>query len=318
MIKKSLFFLFYNFVVIALFFLVMEGVIRIAVPEIQPLGTDASLFKDNGIGQTRALRPNASGKSNGVKMTVDEKGFWKYRDETPDTTLRNWLMIGDSVTMGIGVPPSRSFAGLLDRASTDTMRVVNPSVLGYDVRDYYNIIRHYQNTGFSYDKLTLVWCLNDIYGGMDKEDTIGLHRFNLIRFLHQRVRSYLWLKKKLTDRPSDYFHFDISFYEENSPYLQKSVDYLRKIQNIAEEKGISFEVWIMPYLYQLTHPEETSDALKPLTQKLDKSNIPYIDFLSGLQNDPDPERFYLYGDGIHFSKKGHSRMARFYLDHLSN
>jgi hypothetical protein len=49
-------------------------------------------------------------------------GGWKYKKQIADS-LNKWLLLGDSVTMGIGIDNDSTFAGIMDKSFRDVNRI---------------------------------------------------------------------------------------------------------------------------------------------------------------------------------------------------
>lgn len=300
----------------------IEGGVRLFYPEITPLGTDRELFADSLFADAPGPRPGAAGTSNGATFRVDPYGFWAY-SAGADTTRRAWLFLGDSVTMGIGVEPDATFAGRV-AAHVDSLRILNPSLIGFSSRDYLKVLRTVTDPSyrpFDVRRVTVLWCLNDVYAaapGLDDPDA-GLRRAGgrLLTFVRRHVRTYQWLKAWLFDRPRVYFEHDRRLYA-GAPF-EAAVDDLRQMQALAEARGFRLDVVLLPYEYQL-RAGVSGAVMEPqrrLLAALDTTAIRVHDPSAYLQaHASDPSDLYLFGDGIHFSTYGHARMAEYLLRHL--
>lgn len=307
-----------NGVLAALLLLGLEGAVRLARPEITPVGTDAALLQDSVYAATPGLRPHAAGTSNGARLQVDARGFWRYAAAAP-AGRPGWLFLGDSVTMGLGVAPDSTFAGRL-AAGQDTLAVLNPALLGYDVQDYRNVLDHLLNAPPAATphlaRVTLFWCLNDAYSaapgtagpGQEVRDLGG----PFLTFVRRHFFTYQWLKATLFDRARTYYEHDRQLY--TAAVVNAVARDLRAMHARAAARGISFEVVLLPYAYQLRQAE-APDAFRPqqlLGARLTAAGVPVYDaapFL--LTHAAEPEALYLYGDGIHLSAAGHRLVAAF-------
>lgn len=222
--------------------------------------------------------------------------------------------------MGIGVAPDSTFAGRLARAR-DTLNVLNPSLIGYSSRDYVNILQSLlaepSDAYQTLKRVTVFWCLNDVYAGASEPGQNVRHLGgSLLTFVRQHVRSYHWLKALLFDRPKTYYEYDERLYTEAPANLDAAIEDLRTLRMLTAERGITFDVLVLPYAYQL----RTTDYTAPqtvLTKRLRADSIQVYDPLGHLHDlSVDPEDLYLYGDGIHFSARGHKAVASFVLEHL--
>ncbi len=306
----------YLIIAIILLFGFFELLTRFYFPEIQPYGTDKQLIKEHVFGASPGLKPLSEGISQGILFQVDTYGFRRFK--TPvDTSKDAMLLLGDSVTMGLGVEADSTFAGILHNQST--YNILNPSLFGYTVNDYLNIIQQFlvdSVSPFHIKKVIMAFCLNDIYTtnsikmpGSSLRDVLG----DFLLFIKAKSRFYLLLKKVFFDRPKSYYIYDQQFYKANNPLYQKTVSIISDIHQICQVNNIDFVVLILPYEYQLRQADLTS--LMPqnlLVNSLDKKGIKAynpIPFL--LQKRYDSKKLFLFGDGIHFSILGHQLIAQY-------
>jgi len=293
-----------------------EGVVRLFGDDITELGTSKELVADNVYGVSPAPRPGASGTSNGVRFDVASfhgLGFWKY-DAPPDTAKSSWLFLGDSVTMGIGIDPDSTFAGRF-AADHPGFNVLNPSVVGYSLRDYHNVIRTLSRpdsrVGAGIEHVVLFWCLNDLYFGAQVRDTSRPALLeSTLGFLRRHARSYQFLKARLTDRPGVYLEHDAALYSESA--LEEAGRLLKDIGSMSEAAGWTLHVVLLPYEAQLRPEGDPGSSLLPqrqMTELLSELGLEPIDVAPALRVG-EPRDFFLYGDGIHLSNDGHRAVHR--------
>ena len=322
-----------NLVGIVLVLLMLEGGVRLFRPDIGPAATDAHLVRDSAVvdatGVSAGLRPGATGRSHGAPFTIDADGFIAYTGNAARSdTAAAWLFLGDSVTMGIGVPPDSSFAGRL-ALRVDSLRVLNPSLIGYAAADYARLLDHLlADSTQQIARVTVAWCLNDVYPDTPpREPGHDLRRRGggLIATLNQHSRLYRFLKATTLDRPLTYYRYDRQFYPSeasaantadpnNEPPLAAALDHLSRMQNRCAAQGIPFEVVLLPYEPQLRgeHPDTVEGERLPqqvLLEHLRARDIPVTDVAPALAASGDPARLYLWSDGIHFSARGHAVVA---------
>ena len=142
-------------------------------------------------------------------------GGWKYKKQIADS-LNKWLLLGDSVTMGIGIDNDSTFAGIMDKSFRE-VNMINMSMIGYSARDYYNVFHSLvvQNTKhLSFDKVLLFWTLNDIYSNFPSTPALSSKNilFPLIKFLRENSNAYHFFSNTFADRPKAYYKFDEQFY----------------------------------------------------------------------------------------------------------
>lgn len=288
-----------------------EGIVRILYPEISPIGTSHDLAEDSVYGHSDGLRPGAKGMSDGAMVEVDATGFWKYSSASGDTTDHGWLLLGDSVTMGIGIDPDSTFAGLL-AATVRTVRIMNPSWIGYSSADYVNVLDHLFEGGRRgmISHVTIIWTLNDVYSHLDFGNQPGtaVRRTGgeLMLWIQQNVYSYQWLKSTFMDRPKDYFLYDLPFYNATGKHFRAAVDDLRRIRDLCTHAGVHLDVLILPYEFQLREPDKRwLVPQRRITQALQKLAIDYVDATVPFASYSHPRALFRFGDGIHFSALGH-------------
>ena len=169
--------------VVMLFFGIVELLVRHFNPEIQPLATDRGLVKENVYGKFPALKPNAQGLSMQQWLKVDAEGFWDYgvKSKKQESHI---LFLGDSVTMGIGVAPSKAFAGLFAQSLPDSVKLLNSSWMGYNYQVYPQILKRVVKQK-KVKKVYLFWCWNDIQSLKEKYNVSRAPQKNISYFLNQ-------------------------------------------------------------------------------------------------------------------------------------
>ena len=295
----------------------IELIVRAAIPEISALGTSKHLVADSVFGEIHGPTPMATGVSNGVAFSVDHRGFWQYSDTAPSAHSA-WLLIGDSVTMGMGVRPDYTLGGLLARRLSSDVEILNPSLIGYSSTHYRKLVRHFLSSPPRDERIrriTIMWCLNDAYRGSQVKvegERTGALLEPWLNFLRRNVRTYQWLKATFTDRPKRYFLHDSRLYEGAT--LQSAVADLKAIAEACKQSGVACDVVLLPYEYQIreriTEPQRTFADLLADTTLLVYDPLPWL-----MERVDDSRTLYLYGDGIHFSEHGHRLLADYLLVH---
>lgn len=250
-------------------------------------GNSKNLFTPNRFGPSMGNTPNVQAQAFGMPVYIDSNGFrvpapdYRY-PANPSGTL---LLIGDSLTFGVGVEERATFAGRL-RTSNPGWSVYNAAVIGYSTADYLNTVRTLLDRGHVFSKAVLVFCLNDVSrtsaaeidravhlppdGNQPKaanhpesparrppadgdfvERLKGLDMLVLANaFLRERSKLYLLIKGLITDPSRRYFAADLQGYLDKKALWQD----LAPLETIAAElasRNIDFLVVIAPYEYQL-------------------------------------------------------------------
>jgi len=148
------------------------------------------------------------------------------------------LIMGDSVTVGVGVPADATFPALLDRHQV-SHRVINAAVNGYGLHDYIGRLRDLLPQ-WRPDGVVLGLCLNDLEStsAMDIRSQIEHksptwddyalrypnltvrilrysddHYLHINRYLNHYWLTSIWIKNILTDSPKNYFLAEYASYE---------------------------------------------------------------------------------------------------------
>lgn len=151
-----------NLVVIAGLLLALEGGVRFTLPHINPQHGNASLLAADRFAGSYGYKPNARGLEWGVEMVTDEHGFRIDPNFMPANAHRTMLVVGDSVSVGLGVAAGDTYSSRLQQAWPD-VRILNASVTGYDLADYANVLEAVLPTQ-PVEGIILGLCLNDVIG----------------------------------------------------------------------------------------------------------------------------------------------------------
>lgn len=306
-----------NLLSIALLIFFFELLVRVLMPEIQLPMTDRTLFEENRYYDSFGLKPGSNGKINGVQRTVNHAGFWQFK--SPINPGKNsWLFLGDSVTMGLGVEDDSTFAGLIND-EIDSINILNSAMIGYYTKDYLNACnRLFNSKDFKITKATVFWCLNDIYGNFPTPNLRGQWFRDrsgvVLKFTRENFKFYHFLKNLFFDRSQAYYQYDADFYTENNEFLNQAIENIKQIAQIASEKNIQFKLFILPYEFQIRNYDQ-KNIFKPqkiLLQRLNLLDVTVYDCTQVFMEFANESKtLYLYGDGIHLSKKGHRKIAEF-------
>ena len=284
----------------------IEVIVRLTHPEINSIGIDRGLIDPEAYGESAGLRPGAVGKANGILLHVDERGFLTYSASQQEQP--GWLFLGDSVTMGLGVESDSTFAGRLAAAQQE-WSIQNASLVGYSSADYARVLSARLEVS-SIARVTVFWTLNDIMAGKPVATApkgVRLLDTPIMQFVRRYWYTYQWLKGTFTDRPLAYYSHDVALYDSELDYLDSALSDLAQIKALSDERGISFQVVLIPYEYGIRSEDERPHDVMRL--ELEKMEIDYRDLLPVFRASDRPQDLYLFGDGIHLSRKGHSVVA---------
>ncbi|MBN1893894.1 hypothetical protein JW906_05345 [bacterium] len=132
---------------------------------------------------------------------------------------------------------------------------------------------------------------------------------SVLDILRTRTRIYPFVKTRFFDRSKSYYEFDSRFYEDEA-LLDRCVRKIVRIGNQCRQRGMAFDLFLLPYEYQLRKPADALEPQNRFKNKLEKAGVevcdPAADILSRHMKSRD---LFLYGDRIHLSKAGHRIMA---------
>jgi lysophospholipase L1-like esterase len=154
--------IFINLVVVAGLLLALEGSIRLMLPHINPQHLDARLLAADRFGPSYGYKPNARGNDWGVEMLTDEHEFRIDPAFSRAKVGRTVLVLGDSVSVGLGVAAGDAYPSRLQQAWPDA-RILNASVTGYNLADYANVLEAILPAQ-PVEGIILGLCLNDVIG----------------------------------------------------------------------------------------------------------------------------------------------------------
>jgi lysophospholipase L1-like esterase len=293
--------------------LLLEAGTRIISPEINFQDTERGLLREMAFGNTYGWKPKAEGVCFGKRVYIDEFGFRKLA--SPQDSKDSWLILGDSVTFGVGVETKDTYAQLLQDDHPQT-RIWNTAVIGYDARNYrdvfYRLMAGEQGLK-NLKRVLLFFCLNDVDLDEEMGKALGSRpnrsqvTESLLSFLRRNSKLYILAKNIFSDRSKFYFTQDYQLYKDKSDSFSETMSILSEMDAYSRDRNIEFSVVILPYEYQLrARNEQNLLPQKRLTAYLSEKGISYIDAYDYFaREEGDVKEDYLYADFGHFSMKGH-------------
>jgi lysophospholipase L1-like esterase len=321
MSKKYFKLIFINFIVFFAVFLTVELLARLYANEVNLAGTSSDIFEENRFQSTLGFLPNATGFSFGKSVITDNNGFIKLTCTNYDEKKKSVLFIGDSVTQGVGVESDSSFVGKLSCHYQATHNIINAALIGYDFFDYKNVVTTILDEAkLNINQVIVNYCLNDIYDKKTTSPRVSTKNIagKFLSYMKSNSYLYIWLKGTFMDRSRAYFLHDFALYKEPSK-VENLVQQITSVKKKCDQKEIDWSVVIYPYEYQIREKK----ALYFLPQKkvdslLSVANTSMFSPYSFLENSLHTHThthtdLYLFGDGIHFSNKGHQLIFDFFL-----
>lgn len=312
-LTRGLAWLLYVAIVSAAMIIAAEFAVRALYPQINFQGTDASLFQPGRFGDSLGLKADATGVSFGITVYTDARGFRKL--QPPASTTDELLLIGDSVTFGVGVETKDTFAHRIQSANPGT-RVVNTGVMGYSTLNYLDVIRHLVSNNTTVGTVLLFFCLNDVYGKLVEIPAAESPRERLLAFLRSHSKLFLLIKKTLFDRSKAHALYDIGLYGQDSQGIARHLAALLDVAAHLRPFDIDFTVVLLPYEYQL----RVGDLNEPQTRVkrlLRENGVNVLDLSDRFEDRPSAD-YFLFGDPMHLSPNGHRVVSDAVLAHLKD
>jgi hypothetical protein len=148
-----------SLLILSLLLVLIEGSVRWLYPEITPQMSDHRLFDLHKYGRTYGYKAWATGEELGALITTDEYGFRTSARSRLRNTLDQILVLGDSVSVGVGVDAEQTYPFLLEEMLG--RKVLNASASGYWIADYVEVLKHVAEN-FKPQLVILGICLNDV------------------------------------------------------------------------------------------------------------------------------------------------------------
>lgn len=268
-------------------------------------------------GRPVANAPNSQGVSFGTPVFSDSNGYRvpeNYQYPQADKAI---LLLGDSVTFGVGVSEEKTFAGLL-RASDSSIAVYNAAVNGFSVPDHLRTAELALRKHPEIKEVLLFYCLNDFreigqseekpasasgLAGMKRAVAAAFSGMN--EFLGPRSKLYVLITGLTTDPSRRYFEWDRSLMEAARSRTSEILEPIEKINELVKERNGSFVVFLNPYEFQLRKDGGDFSPQDRMIEYLKAKGIRYIDTRDSFRQLPRPSAAFLFADPMHLSELGH-------------
>lgn len=275
--------------------------------------------------------PNAKGISFGVPVFSDKNGFRVpagYSYQPADEAI---LLVGDSVTFGVGVPEEATFAGRL-RTALPAARIYNSGVIGFAIPDYVRTVEKALSEKGDIKKVYLFYCLNDfqapdVYTKPTPSDTslwksvkraVANGFIWVNEFFGPRSKLYVFLTGMTIDPSRQYYLSDIRNMDVDDARFEEVMRPLVEIGRGLEQRGIGYTIVLSPYEVQLRR--SFSDGFEPqerVRRYLNANGIRTLDTRERFQKLEDPSRAFLFADPMHLSPAGHELVYETLIEDLN-
>ena len=257
----------------------------------------------------------------GKKVITDKYGFrvpyanYKYEQN------ESILVLGDSVSFGIGVDEKDTFIGISREITSKN--IYNASVMGLNITNYEQLLKKYSNEFHDISKVLIFICLNDTFfdqGVIDKSevekiidgkergfiDRLVTNKF-LMRadvFLRDKLALFVFIKSLVTNPYKRGFYF--SFYDYSDKEKMKIFkESTKKIIEVSRSKNLNTKYIVLPFAYQIDYLKCDPKYLLP-QKKIKEIFREFNESIDDLTDDfceyDKPKD--LFFDSVHLSSQG--------------
>jgi len=283
------------------------------------LGTKSDLvFKESN---PISYYPNKSSIIFGKKIFTDKYGFRIPEKNFRYNGNKNFFILGDSTSYGVGVVEEKTFIGLI-RKKYREINIYNTSIAGHSIDDHILITKKFKDQ-LDIDKLIIFLNLNDIFVQDAKEKIQNLNKANDKKnfinklksnyflakanfFLRSKSALYVYVKSVLTFPSERHFKRTYNLYKNDVNLF----DYEKKLDEFIEVVGdnLSLTIVILPWEYQTRNNCLNKDLFLPqdfTANYFKKKKLNYIDFSNDFCKIKAKD-MYLKFDPAHLSESGHA------------
>lgn len=283
------------------------------------------------------LKPNQTGTYTLNKpVRANSYGFRDFEWRVPKPAgIFRIMVVGDSMTFGVGVRGEDSFPKILERQlkrDFGNVEVLSASVQGWDT---WHELEFFKREGFAYgaDIVVIGLYMNDFRKGplpppeMTREGLIEnrqpwlqwlpykyiflFKRSALIFYVRQRLETF---GARGTNRGTMLLRNQIV--AEKDEGITAAWSYIMEIARLAERNGGRVILAPIPSLSLFLLSRGSVGYLDYLRQQSRDNGIEFHDLAEAFWKHPNPERLYLYPWNMHLSVAGHELIADQLVDVL--
>ena len=312
-----------NLIIFSLLILFTEIVIR-KLNLSQSQGVDRNLF--NLDGEIVLNKSNTEAVIFGKKAYTDKYGFRIPSKDFNYKYSSSILVLGDSVSFGVGVDEIKTFVGILRNKINSN--IYNASVPGHNIIDYSNLIKEYNQTFEDISKVIVFICLNDIHFAkgviknveLQEKDNSEIFNIKILQkiniYLRNKSALFVLLKSKFTKAEERHFDLLTNYYNDQN-ILKKYKNTILEIHNFSKLKKIKVDYVMLPYSYQLKKNcnKEFLRPQKKINEIFSTLKINLFDLTNEFCQEKEKKLFLNY-DPVHLSENGHQFVSNLLIKKL--
>ena len=310
---------FWNFSLTILLIVTFEMLLRIFDVVTLQGNTKDIFFSKNNVTLSKS---NKNFEVFGIQSKTDEYGFriplnnFEYDQQKPYT-----LILGDSVSFGVGVKEKDTFIGIVRKIHNN---ILNTSIMGHNLKSHLYLLKeNYKKFNKNIDQVVIFLCLNDIVpfqGVVKKEDINNKNNFlenfaknkftiDLNIFLREKSALFIFLKGIFTNPVKRHYDYMLALYEEEENLKEFEI-YIKKINMFSDKNNLKTKFILLPYAHQINKDCEKDLMLpqKIINEIFSKLGLKLYDYSSNFCNNKD-SYYFLRFDPVHLSKYGHKYVS---------
>jgi lysophospholipase L1-like esterase len=246
--------------------------------------------------------PGRSALLMGVQMDINSSGHRdrEYVQPKPPGVFRI-VMLGDSTTLGWGVPAEQTVAKILEEklnrsgmSGNSRFEVINAGVGNYntvqEVAHYLTVDRAFQP-----DLVILQYFINDAEPVPTEGQPALLGRSYLAAFAISRLDALMRFSGL---RPNWKDHY-AGLYRDDSPGLQAAKEALARLAAVMQQDGTKLLVTILPELHQINRDYPFVAQHEQIKKAVTASGVPVMDLIDGLRGHVSEESLWVTPDDDH-------------------
>ena len=312
--------IFWNLSVTIILIVILEIFLRVFNIVTLQGSTKDIFFSKNDIILSKS---NKNFKVFGIQSKTDDYGFriplnnFQYDQHKPYT-----LILGDSVSFGVGVKEEDSFIGILRKKTHQN--ILNTSIIGHNLKSHLHLLKeNYKKFNKNIDQIVIFLCLNDIvpFQGVVKKEDINNNNnlfenfvknkftIDLNIFLREKSALFVFLKGIFTNPVKRHYDYMLALYEKEENLKEFEI-YIKKINMFSDKNNLKTKFILLPYAHQINKDCEKDLMLpqKIINEIFSKLGLKLYDYSSNFCNNKD-SYYFLRFDPVHLSKYGHKYVS---------
>jgi lysophospholipase L1-like esterase len=255
----------------------------------------------------------------GVPFSINSRGFrdQEYSEEKPADVFRI-VMLGDSTTVGWGVPADQTVAKIMERRLNQSrvpgchrFEVINAGVGNYGTVQEYNHYLTYDRA-FHPDLVILEYFINDPEPVPRERNVFLLGQSYLLAFAVSRFDGIL---RRAGARPN-WKEYYAGLYNEDRAGLQACKKALAQLAAATTADGGKLLVAILPELHEINDGYPFIREQQKIKDVLAANQVPVIDLIDGLRGHGPERSLWVTPADDHPNAKANSLIVDQILPHV--